>query len=179
MSCHVVIFRKTFTKPTLFIFCGSWISVSWRAARQKLKQQIKKKKKKESRLTKLWSHRNRDRRSGSELFSEEKKSCWQGADLNHSQRLHCFSWGEMSRVVSQFIPWTNEIFWGLFNIPLNDMSKKEEGEPPSQGLLLFYNVLRKWKGFNIAGKVKVTKRGVFSQSWFMSEFKLQENKSGW
>lgn len=41
------------------------------------------------------------------------------------------------------------------------MSKKEEGEPPSQGLMLFHNVLSR-KGFNIAGKVKVTKRGVFS-----------------
>lgn len=59
-------FLRILTTLTLFIFCRSWISVSWRAAKQRLKQQIKET---ESRLTKLWSQRNHDKCSGSERFS--------------------------------------------------------------------------------------------------------------
>lgn len=102
---------------TLFIFCGPGISVFWRAAKQRLKQQIKEK----AKVNKILATKRPQQMQWIGTFflgRKKKNSCWQGADQNHSQRLHCFSWGEMSRVVSQFIPWTNEIFWGLFNFPL-------------------------------------------------------------
>lgn len=45
-----------------------------------------------------------------------------------SQRLHCFSSGEMGQAVSQFSSWTNEIFGGLFNFTANVLTKKDGGK---------------------------------------------------
>lgn len=127
---------------TLFIFCRSWISVSWRAAKQRLKGQIKGNTVK---VKTLESKKPRQMQWIGGFFLGGKNPVGK-AKIWNTQILHCFSWGEMSRFVSQFVPWTNEIFWGLFNFQLNDMSKKEEGESPSQGLMLFHNVLsRNWK----------------------------------
>lgn len=149
------------TTLTLFVFCRPWISVSWRAAKQRLEQQIKGKAKVNSGDKDAATNAvNRNFCSGGKKILLARRR-WEA----HSQRLQCFSWGEMSRVVSQFIPWTNEIFWGLFNFPLIGAKRRRGwGGPPSRGLRLFYSVLSKnWQCFNIAGKVKVTKQGVFSQ----------------
>lgn len=103
------------TTLTLFIFCRPWISVSWRAAKQRLKQQIKEK----AKVNKTQETKKSRQMQWIQTFFWRKKKILLARRRSepHSQRLHCFSWGEMSRVVSQFIPWTNEIFWGLFNFP--------------------------------------------------------------
>lgn len=149
------------TTLTHFIFCRPWISVSWRAAKQRLKQQIKGKATVNKTL--------------------ETKEPWQ------MQWIGTFFSGGKKNPVGKAQIWTtlskaSLLFLGLdesgcqpiysldqrnllrfVQLPI-DMSKKEEGEPPSRGLRLFYNVLSKnWQCFNIAGKAKVTKQGVFSQ----------------
>lgn len=113
-------------KSTLFVFCRPWISVSWRAAKQRLKQQIKEKAKVNKTLeTKKPQQMQRIGTfvlgGGGAILLARRRS------EPHSQRLHCFSWGEMSRVVSQFTPWTNEIFWGLFNFPLIGAKRRRGG----------------------------------------------------
>lgn len=91
---------------------------------------------------------------------------------SHNGLFHCFSTGDMGHVLSQFTPWTNEIFSIAFDFTANHFICFWQTDITGTTAPLKKPYVGTGKGKR-AGKVKVT--SVFS-SWLMTQItQLQKN----
>lgn len=127
------------TTLTLVIFCRPWISVSWRAAKQRLKQQIKEK----AKVNKTLETKKPQQMQWIGTFFLGKKNPVGEAQIRTTlSKASLLFLGRDESGCQPICSLDQRNLLRFVQLPI-DTSKKEEGEPPSRGLRLFYSVLSK------------------------------------